>query len=979
VADEPRNRVELEYGARVDRASMSEAKAEAVRNAEETARAVSQVAGKPQNVANAEAATRAAAGREAEASATRNAAEATKRLQAEQDRLYTSVSRVNDRALELENGFRRLGNSRYGDSLNRQASIGETRINALRNTLINLRKILEDPASQDPKVIARIGPLADAAEKRLAVLERRLERMNAAAGGGGGRGADPFDLGDAAGRAGGGGGGNGGGGNGGGGLNPFMARRIAQVGAQAVGLPGIAGSIGGLEAMGGGLAAVGIVLGAVAGIRELIKLSNEAEKSQFNLAAAAHNTGESFQQARDDAEVFRDALGVTREDANALAASLAQLRLRTGSSLNNEETRQLATLVRAQGLEGKEGADALSGLAKGSAEAFEQLTGSRADITLDRYARSLGTTVSRLTDMQKAQILTNAALKDSAELQALAEKRTGSLAQKTDSFFNSLKDFGAEYGRAFYEGVILNQSAAESAAARLKEGGAGAGSNAEHVAQLQAQRRRVEEEREANRQAEARIAEERRFEEEARAARALPEEYGAGLSPVGRGQAELARLRARRDAVQTAFSSLQGRRDEFSTDDFKKFSDEFKDQLQSLTDEIRSRVEAAANDARAHVQALAKDIQGATEEFTRLRLPTDDANPYVKLFSDGERALESLRSRFALLTQEQRDAFAEQIRAAQDARRYDLQVRDAMSAVKLEFEAAELSRPFEELTGAMKRTLTVFEVGLKAATANPALLATANLVEARQRFRFGFNGNDRLLRGEGLQLDATGALGLNPDAIARQEFDNLLRLRTQYGGAPGLGGESIRNRLNEQLGSIYGRLSPQALAGVARDPQLSGVFAGAFRGQAAYNEGQLRRAARIAELGAPSLRLAETQLQRLSDLSGQPDANRNRTRAEFLSITGAIPREELTPELVAGRVAALREEASFRAESEERARQAFEETRAFQRALIGEGGQGGTLNEILGAIKNRNESVIVEVNNRSERATVSTLGSGFGQ
>lgn len=969
MADERPNRVELEFGATVDRPSMEAAKSEAVRNAEETQAAVSRVAAKPTNVANAEAASQAAAAREAQAAAAGRAAEAEARLRTEQDRLYTSVSRTNDRALELAASFGRLTNNRFGESVNRQATIAEAQLVRLRSQAQTFRRILEDPASQQPDIIARVAPLAARAEQRIEQLTRRLRELEAE-GRRATRGRDPFDLGDAAGRAGGGDGG-------GGGLSPFMARRIAQVGAQSLGLPGIAGSIGGLEAMGGGLAAVGVVLGAVAGIRELIKLSNEAEKSQFNLAAAAANAGEGFQQARDDAEVFRASLGVTREDANLLAASLAQLRLRTGQALNNEDTRKLATLVRAQGLEGQEGADALSGLAKGSAEAFERLTGSRADITLDRYARSLGTTVARLTDMQKAQALTNAALEDSAKLQALAEQRTGSLAQKTDTFFNSLKDFGAEYGRAFYEGVILNQSAAESAAQRQRELGTGEGSGVAYLAQLNAQRQRQEQERIANEQQAARIAQERQIEEEARRARQLPEEYGAGLTPVGRERAELERLRARREAVRSAAEDLNARRAEFSTDDFEKFSNQFKDQLQTLTDEIRSRVEAAASQARGQVQALAKDIQGATEEFTNLRLPGEQ-NPYVKLFSDGERALESLRQRFALLSSEQRQAFAEQIEAAQQARLYDLRVKDAMSAVRLEFEAAELSRPFEELTGEMKRTLSVFDAGLKAATANPALLANANLVEARQQYRFGFNGNDRLLRFRGLQLDDAGALALNPDAIARQEFDNLLRLRSRFGNAPGLAGEQIRNQLNQQIGQIYGRLSPQALAGIARDPSLSATFAGSFREQAAFNESQLRRASRIAELGAPSLRLAEQQLRALSDTAGANDpANRNRTRAEFLAITGAIPREELTPELIAGRVTALREEASFRAESEQRAATAFAETRAFQRALIGEGGEGGKLNELLGAIRDRNERVIVEVNNRSERATVATLGSAF--
>lgn len=985
MADEQgRNRVELEYGARVDRASQEQAKAESVRAAEDTARAVSQVAQKPQTVANAEAASRAAAAREAQAAAAGKAAEAEKRLRDEQDRLYSSISKANDRALELENSFRRLGSSRFGEQVNRQASIGEGMVNRLRQNVINLRQILEDPASQDPKLIARIAPLADAAEKRLAVLERRLKSLGAEAqqarGAGGGGAADPFDLGAAARRAAGGGGGDDDDGGGGGrrgipGLSSAFGYATARLR-----IPG-AGGLGTLTgALGVGGAAGYVAAGGatVALLAAIVRESNELERSNFNLRASSIAAGEGFLEARADAESFHEALGVTHDEANQLGAALAQLRLRAGDALPATAARDLSTLARAQGLEPEEAAAQIQGLAKGSAEAFERLTGSRADITLDRYARSIGTTTARLTDMQKVQVLTNAALEQAAKLQGLAADRTDALSQKTTSFFNGIKDKVGEYSSSFVQRYVYLETGEETYKRLMREAGLDGSGGKAAVAEAEARQARKEQEAEANRQQAARIAQEKRFEDEARAARALPESYGRGLTPVGQSQADLARLRARREAVQTAFEEFQKRESEFSTDDFKAFSDQFKDQLQGLTDEIRNQVGAAAGEARGHVQALARDIQSSTEEFTRLRLPGDAANPYVKIFSDGERALESFRQRFALLSQEQRDQFARQLEAQQQAAVYNQRVSDTMSRVRLEFEAAELERPFEELTGAMKRTLQVFEAGLKVATANPALRANAELVEARSQFRFGFTGNDRLLRERGLQLDAEGNLSLSSDAIARKEFDQLLQLRARFGGAPGLAGEQIRNRINEQIGQVYGRLSPAALRGVASDPFLSQTFAGSFREQAAYNESQLRRAARIAELGAPSLRLAEQQLQALSETAGADDpANRNRTRAEFLAITGAIPREELTPELLAGRVTALREEASFKAESEQRAAEAFKETRDFQRALIGEGGEGGKLNDILAAIRDRSERVIVEVNNRSERATVSTLGGGF--
>lgn len=988
MADEGRNRVELEYGATVNRGEMQSAKDEAVRNASETSRAVSQAA-KPPNVANAEAASSAAAGREAQAQAAQRAEEATRRLHAEQDRLYQSVSRVNDRSLELASSFGRLTNTRFGDSVNRQASIAEAQLVRLRAQSQAFRKTLEDPSS-GADVLQRIAPQAARAEQRIEQLTRRLrdlEREGARSE------RDPFDLGDAANRAGAGGGG------GRGGVSPFMARRVAMVGAQALGLPAISGSIGGLEVMGGGLAALGLGLGAVAGIRELIKLSNEAETSQFNLAASAHNTGRSFLAAREDSETFREALGVTRDDANSLAAALSDLKLRAGGTLNANAAERLSVLARAQGLEPKDAASAISGLAKGSGEAFEQLTGSRADITLDRYARSVGTTTSRLSDMTKVQVLANAALAQSAELQQLASQRAESLSAKTETLGNRLKDFGAEYGKAFFEGVILNRSSAESEAARFKELGVDINPSAERQAKIiaDAARRtddknsRVRQEEEAARQQQNRINQERFFEDESRRARTLPEDLGAGLTGTQAAEAGIERLRARRAALQSEFEAFRKIRDQFSTDDADKFNKEFLDSIQTLTDDIRGRVEALANEARGQVQALARDVQASTEEFTRLRLPTDEANPYVRLFSEGERALESYRQRFALLTDEQRRAFAEQIRAAQDAKRYDLEVRDAMSAVKLEFEAAQLAKPFEELTGEMKRALSVFNAGLVAATRNPALEAQASLLRAQGRTeqadRFGFIGNNQSQVGLYRNPNFVGPVKFDPRTgraeenlpfVQGQEFRRLLDLQSRFANVPGLGGEQIRNQVNVALSNLYGQINPRDREQIFRAfPQVRERFAQSFGGQADFNTRQLERAARIAEAGAPSLRLAERQLQELNRLGAQGDANRPRTRAEFLAITGAIPREELTPELTAGRIGALREEASFRAASEERAAKAFEETRAFQRGLIGENGQGGVLNLMLREIKNRNESVLVEVTNKSERATVSTLGGGF--
>jgi hypothetical protein len=193
----------------------------------------------------------------------------------------------------------------------------------------------------------------------------------------------------------------------------------------------------------------------------------------------------------------------------------------------------------------------------------------------------------------------------------------------------------------------------------------------------------------------------------------------------------------------------------------------------------------------------------------------------------------------------------------------------------------------------------------------------------------------------------------------------------------GAAGEQVRNQLNAELGNLYQNLSPRAKGEVARNSRLTGIFAGAYDEQANYQERQIEREAARADAQRGAVRLAERQLAELNRLGNEPNADRDLLRRQYLDITGALPREELTGDLLRGRQSAALEEAKYTREREERARHASEATAKFQEALIGKDGKSGAVGQLLQALRERQEKVIVEVLDRADAAKVTTLGGGY--
>ena len=760
------------------------------------------------------------------------------------------------------------------------------------------------------------------------------------------------------------GGGDGGGGGRGGGIASNVGRAVGYVGGQAD-IPGL-GTLTNLLSGGGGLTLGAAALG-VAGIIAYVKATSEAEQAEINLAAATRSTGRTMSESRVAAESFRAEMAANKEEAAQLAAAFGELQLRSGEAIKLGDVSAFAALANARGLSAEDAAKTIQGLARGQASSFEELTGSRASLVLDQYARSIGTTTSRLTEMERVEALATAARQRASEVTDLSARRMQSLEARTRSFTNSVKELAVEEGNAIYNRMIRLESAEETYQREVAKFDQ---EQAEYNRQAQIANKRKAEEAEYNRQQTAAREQDKRLTDMDRAARARPEDYGAGQSALERQRAQLAELRGQREQVQAEYEAFKKIRSQFSTDDAEKFEQQFTERIQGLTDQIRGQLESLSSAAEQKLTEFRNNILASTAEFAQLRLPTDRSNPYVRLFSEAEEAARKAQERFGLAGNAAVQEFLRAQEAMRSAQVFELRVKDSMSAVRLEFEAAELARPFTELTGEMKRALQVFKEELQAAKGAPGLRANAEAIRLQNQYQFGFNGNPRLLAQAGFYADA-GGIQQNPDVVARRQLDNLMRLVGKYGGAQGIGGEQIRDQLNQELGNLYQGLSARAKGEVARSPYLTNTFARAYDEQAAYQERQIQRAVERADAQRGSLRLAERQLAELGRLGRQPNADRNVLRAEFLEVTGAVPRDELTGDLLRGRQSALLEEARYRRGSEERARKAVEETAKFQKESLRLSG------EQLKAIKDRNQRVTIEVLDRSERAKTTVLGEAF--
>lgn len=730
------------------------------------------------------------------------------------------------------------------------------------------------------------------------------------------------------------------------GASSFATRRaIADVGT-VFGESG-AGSIASLAAFGplyAGIAAgIGVVAIAVLSVRQAIADS----KAELSFAANIRTIGQAYSDANLNALQFKATALANRAEAYTLAAAFGSLRA-ANVVTTSADISKVATIGTARGQTPEETAKVLEAIAKGNKEVFEAETGLKARVVIDEYARAQGKLPSALLESAKAQALYNKYLEQSLVLGDLSEKQINSASGKWTRFKNTITDvlggFGEATLTAFGEKNLLHRQDTSGYEPLLRA----LGFDLPESVQLPKKEERAAA-AEVARQAALNI----RYQQVGITQTEFFKDFGRSSS----GKTTLEQYKELIAANEAFKESIHG-------------LDKSDEELVKIADDYESKIAPAINQARQSILALREENKRNLGELAGGEL-AGQQNPYAKMFSDLEDAASKAHEKYKVYGADVEAYFTKIYQSEANAALFQQRITDNMKAMDLEFEAARLSKPFIELTGEMKRMLSVLDAEVKGAVAIPGLLAQANVIELGGRARGYFRGFGFNVPGVGID-PRTGQPAVSQDYIAGQEYSKLMRLKRERAGLTGIEGDEASHAIDVQLTGLYNRLSPAARLQVSRQPAFARDFAGAFRGEAGYADNQIKLAAQRADISRQSVVEAQIKLRQLAGMPiGQgPEAEgmRNAVRAEVLAITGALPREDLTGDLLKGRIDALKEEAVHKRQAEDAAIQAVMKAEQLQTML------NDRLTALLKAVGEHNESVILKVLDDTNRTRISTLG-----
>lgn len=689
------------------------------------------------------------------------------------------------------------------------------------------------------------------------------------------------------------------------GLSQFKGFAASLVAGQMLG--GGAGeylSIAGQATLGGPFAYLAAAGVAVKGASDLIEVHNALRKSQFELAVSTLDTGRSFAEAVHDSDDFRASLIANREEANKVAAAFGELQLRAGGALPPDAARKLSTIATGRGLTPEETEKQLRALAKGSKQAFESLTGRDADLAIERYAQASNRAAKDLTDVERITALTAAALSDFSRWADIATQRTDTLSAHWQRFKNDVSDSLSQEGLASILEMLAGGQGGPGvagAAAYLRYGGSAPATTKPDAKAAADVQRKAEQQREA-------IDYRRHLEDLDRAFRTVPEDFGAGMTPLERQRAELDRLRGQRQGYRVEQQFLEANRGSYSSEGYDQFSNQLRDRVQSATDSIRQN-SAQIEDSFRRLRA-----EGA-ELIDSLAVKVEHDNPFAKLAFDSDRAIEQIRLKFKDLSSDAVESLVRMQQAADDVARSNLKIQTSMKAVELEFQAKQLERGYIGITGEQQRQLNILQKQFDALKQAPDLRRQA------EAFERGFvPQNDYQLAQE-----------------QRAEYERIKRLRPQGTDEAARAGQKlIDDYILERTKKlpIEAHFSPDAFV-----RQLADDRAGSLRASAGRFEAEIRDEIERARAGRAGVELAEKKLRELARLV--PGMDEDALREQFLAITKGLDPKELTGALKQGLIAALSEEAKHTRNLEQKAQ-------SFRAQLVS---PDGILYQIKGAIE----------------------------
>jgi len=614
-----------------------------------------------------------------------------------------------------------------------------------------------------------------------------------------------------------------------------------------------------------------------------VAASAAGEDANRKLEFSATQAGLSYTVAAGQAEDFARRVGASNTEAASTFSSIIQLAERAGRAGDAELIgKRFADLGAARGIKGAELQPLIGTILSGQDEGLNRLGIDDPGKLQEAYAKQIGKTTDALTQQDKARAALNAVLTKGAAAEGQAEERLRSTAGQLDTASASVANLATQFGDSLTNSIEFRNSLDLISAALSSV-------MTSHV--------------EARRQLEKGLKTPQQLADEASegTGRRIKSAIVGGFSTplaLGASVVDSLRLGFGQITADEFKAALKGNIDaSFSAGklqtaaDLKAFQDVQADIVKQKADAaaIASKPAAAVVDDKALKQAEAARKKfvaetlatrdAASDFLSSIQQRADGENPFTKLFTDGLTSLEKIKTEFAPFG----DAFVDEMTRMQlgalDTERALLSLGSQLSATRLQQEARRLEQPSGGLTGPEDRQLDVLKARVSALNSN-----TGDRREA-EALRRGFA--------------AQSAFQVSQED--RALFERILALRPLGNTASALAQQKVIDdqvlEATQNL-TVSARFSPDAFTRGLADARATALDA-----RAAQRETEVKDAIAREQAGQ-LIQTDARELLKQVQASGLSDSAKNK---ELLAITGSLSEKELTPDLRAGRVAALRE------------------------------------------------------------------------
>lgn len=868
------------------------------------------------------------------------------------DDFIRETTRAQEKILQLQQSFRTLKAPNLGADFARETDRAMRSADKLQTTMVALNRQAEKPLSTES--LQRY----ENAVERVRRETKKLEREQIA-------------LRNKAVRA------DGGANNNRGGLRG-AAGSIADDALGAVGI-NIPIGAGAAAAAGGGIAA------GVIATKAAYDAGRELERSNRLIASSAKESGIAYGELTKNAREFAELTAQTRTEGQKTFAELTRLAQAAGRTNDLDLIgKRFADIGAARGLKGDELSTIAEQLITGQDEALNRLGIADPSKLYEQFAKDVGRTVESLTEMERANIRLDAVMRKAILFDGTAAAQLLTATGQMDKFFANVKDKGAQFGAdmtklaeplfRFVNAFEIKDVVTFGLSTAIR---ADAQTAADKELQTWQQIHKTIQD--AHKSVEDTLKAADKAHEVARSIirndpiytdplklynKVREAEKGGNFFDAVKAQKEFNAFR----------DSLPEDRRKGLDNEISKYrageADSRQKELEQQNQQAERRKQEAEKFKREQDEAMnkLKERRKLTETFfDSLNSYAGNNNPYVKIFSEAENLAAKVNEQFKTLG---KDAVAEMDRVqrkALDVEQQRLRIETSQRGVGYQFDVKKLEAPQLGLNAEQERRFGIYNKQFDAADKNFGLrrereaYERGGVVDKTQLQREMFEQYQAVKRG----FAGDGATLI--DAIGRgAKIDSSLAITA---ATDGLNQEKQKRADEYVLEQTKGLSVDARFSDDFRVRQLADDRAQALRRQEDRNAQEIGNEQKRAEVGRFAVNEANAKLADLSKFGGIAN---DEVRKQYLAVTGALDPKELTPELRAGRIKAIQEEAKQDAKKEQEAKIEVEKAKVFREKIL------TGIDNLAGAVASKNQEVILKIKNEtSARVDDSGLGKAY--